>query len=62
MLDPGRRVRSNLQNILRIFQKEMEQKHNEQLHTQEYSIEHSAHEQQLIYEVISEIILEYSAC
>ena len=39
----------------------MEQKHNKQLHTGEYSIEHSAHKQQLIYEVNSWIFLEYSA-
>ena len=31
----------------------MEQKHNKQLHTEEYSIEYSTNEQQLIYEVIS---------
>ena len=40
----------------------MEQKHNEQLHIKEYSMEYSVHEQQLIYKVISEIFLEYSAC
>ena len=39
----------------------MEQKHNKQLHTQEYSIEYSAHDKQLIYEAISGIFLEYSA-
>ena len=39
----------------------MEQKHNKQLHTEEYSIEYSAHEQQLIYEVISGIFPEHSA-
>ena len=39
----------------------MEQKHNKQLHTQEYSIKYSAHEQQLIYKAISGIFLEYSA-
>ena len=39
----------------------MEQKHNKQLHTQEYSIEYSAHDQQLIYEVISGMFLEYSS-
>ena len=33
----------------------MEQKHNKQLHTEEYSIEYSAHEQQPILEVIFEI-------
>ena len=38
----------------------MEQKHNKQLHTEEYSIEYSPHEQQLIYEVISGIFLKYS--
>ena len=38
----------------------MEQKHNKQLHTEEYSIAYSAHEQQLIYEVISGIFLKYS--
>ena len=38
----------------------MEQKHIKQLHNQEYSIEYSAHEQQLIYEAISGIFLEYS--
>ena len=37
----------------------MEQKHDKQLHTEEYSIEYSAHEQQLIYEVFG-IFLEYS--
>ena len=55
------RVRSNLQNIPGIFHEEMEQKHNKQLHTGEYSIEYSAHEQQLIYEVIPRIFLKYSA-
>ena len=54
------RVRSKMQNISRIFHKEMEQKHNKQLHTEEYSIEYSPHEQQLIYEVISGIFLKYS--
>ena len=39
----------------------MEQKHNKQLHTAEYPIEYSDHEQQLIYEVISGIFLKYSA-
>ena len=39
----------------------MEQKYDKQLQTGEYSIEYSAHEQQLIYEVISGIFLEYSA-
>ena len=39
----------------------MEQKHNKQMHMEEYSTEYSAHEQQLIYEVISGISLEYSA-
>ena len=39
----------------------MEQKHNKQPHKEEYSVEYSAHEQQLIYEVISGIFLEYSA-
>ena len=38
----------------------MEQKHNKQLHTEEYSSEYSAHGQQLIYEAISGIFLEYS--
>ena len=57
----GLRVRSNPQNIPEIFHKEMEQKHNKQLHTEEYSIEYSASEQQLIYEVIPGIFLEYSA-
>ena len=33
----------------------MEQEHNKQLHTEEYFIEYSDHEQQLIYEVISGI-------
>ena len=54
------RVRSNMQNIPRIFHKEMEQKHNKQLHTEEYSIEYSPHEQQLIYEAISGIFLKFS--
>ena len=40
----------------------MEQKHNKQLHMEEYPSEYSASEQQLIYEVISGIFLEYSAC
>ena len=35
----------------------MEQKHNKQLHRQEYSIEYSAPVQQLTYEVISGIFL-----
>ena len=39
----------------------MEQKHNKQLHMEEYSMEYFAHEQQLIYKVISRIFLEYSA-
>ena len=39
----------------------MEQKHNKQLHTGEYSIEYSDHEQQLINDVISGIFLKYSA-
>ena len=58
------RVQSNLQNIPRIFHKEMEHKHNKELHMEEYSIEYSAYEQQaqqLIYEAISGIFLEYSA-
>ena len=55
------RVRSNRRNIPRIFHKEMEQKHNKQLHTGEYPIEYSSHEQQLIYEIISGIFLKYSA-
>ena len=38
----------------------MEQKYNKQLPADEYSIEYSAHEQQLIYEVIFGIFLEYS--
>ena len=38
----------------------MEQKHIKQLHTEEYSNEYSAHEQQLIFEVIFGIFLEYS--
>ena len=38
----------------------MEQKHNKQLHKDEYSIEYSAHQQQLIYEVIFGIFQEYS--
>ena len=38
----------------------MEQNHNKQLHTEEYSIEYSANEQ-LIYKVISRIFLKYSA-
>ena len=37
----------------------MEQKHNKQLHKEEYVIEYSAQEQQLIYEVIFGIFLEY---
>ena len=37
----------------------MEQKHNNQMHKKEYVIEYSAQEQQLIYEVIFEIFLEY---
>ena len=49
--DQSLRVRSNQQNIPRIFHKEMEQKQNKQLHTSEYPIEYSDHEQQLIYEV-----------
>ena len=52
----------NLQNIPVIFHKEMEQKRNKQLHTEEYSIEYSTNEQQLICEVISGIFLECSAC
>ena len=44
-----------------IFHKEIEQKHNKQLHAGEYSIEYSAYEQQLIHEVISWIFIEYSA-
>ena len=55
------RVRSNLQSIPRIFHKEMEPKHNKQLHKAEYPIEYSDHEQRLIYEVISGIYLKYSA-
>ena len=47
-----------MQNIPRI--EEMEQKHNKQLRTEEYSIEYSTYEQQLIYEVISGIFLKYS--
>ena len=39
----------------------MEQKHNKQLHTAEYPIEYSAQEQQLIFEVIFGIFLEYPA-
>ena len=39
----------------------MEQKYNKQLHADEYSIEYSAHEQQLIYKVIFGIFLEYSS-
>ena len=39
----------------------MEQNRNKQLHMEEYPIEYSANEQQLIYEVISGIFLEYSA-
>ena len=39
----------------------MKQKHNKQLHMEDYSIEYSTNEQQLIYEVISGIFLEYSA-
>ena len=39
----------------------MEQKHNKQMHTAEYPIEYSDYGQQLIYEVISGIFLEYSA-
>ena len=38
----------------------MEQKHNKQLHTGEYSTERSTHEQQLIYKVIFGIFPEYS--
>ena len=57
MLFLALRVQSNLQNIPRIFHKEMEQKHNKQLHTAEYPTEYSDHEQQLIYEVISGIFL-----
>ena len=41
------RVRSNLQKFPRIFHNKMEWKHK-QLHTEEYPIEYSAHEQQLI--------------
>ena len=44
------RVRSNLQKFPRIFHNKLEQKHNKQLHTEEYPIEYSAHDQQLIYE------------
>ena len=40
----------------------MERKDNKQLHTGEYYMEFSAHEQQLIYEVISGIFLKYSVC
>ena len=39
----------------------MEQKHSKQLDMEEYPTEFSAHEQQLMYEVISGIFLEYSA-
>ena len=39
----------------------MEQKCNKQLNTEEYSIEYSTNEQQLIFEVISRIFLECSA-
>ena len=39
----------------------MEQKHNKQLHTEEYFIEYSTDEKQLICKVISGIFLEYSA-
>ena len=38
----------------------MEQKYNKQLHTVEYSIEYYSQGQQLIYEVISGIFLDYS--
>ena len=38
----------------------MEQKHNKQLHAEEYFMEYSAHEQQLIYEVIFGIFQEHS--
>ena len=37
----------------------MGQKHNKQLHKEEYVIEYSAQEQQLIYELIFGIFLEY---
>ena len=40
----------------------MEQKRNKQLNTEEYSIEYSTNEQQLIFEVISRIFLECTAC
>ena len=39
----------------------MEQKQNKQLHTAECPTEYSGHEQQLIYKVISGILLNYSA-
>ena len=58
---PTLRVRSNQQNIPGIFHKEVERKHNKQLHTEEYSIEYFSHEQQLICEVISGIFLGCSA-
>ena len=46
---------SSPQNILI----KMEQKHHKQLHKEEYVIEYSAQEQQLIYEVIFGIFLKY---
>ena len=57
MLHLALRVQSNMQNIPRMFHKEMEQKHNKQLHKAQYPIEYSAHQQQLIYEVIPGIFL-----
>ena len=40
---------------------DMEQKHNKQLNVEEYSVKYYAHGQQIIYEVISGMFLEYSA-
>ena len=42
------RVQSNLQSILRIFHKQMEQKHNKQPHKAEHPFEYSDHEQRLL--------------
>ena len=39
----------------------MEQKHDKQLYTDKYSVEYSAHDQQLIYEVIFGQFLKYPA-
>ena len=58
-LDRTLRVQSNLKIFLEYSIKKWT-KNNKQLHMQECSMEYSAHEHQLIYEVISGIFFEYS--